>query len=69
MLSGTNIVYSAILTVFYLKQKIYRHHYLGIFLISLGVILVGLACLIGHDHDEDDNKKSISDLIAGIALL
>jgi drug/metabolite transporter (DMT)-like permease len=69
MLSGTNIVYSAILTVLYLKQKIYRHHYLGIFLITLGVILVGVACLLDHNHDDDLDKKGVGDLIAGIALL
>ena len=56
-------------SVYYLKKKLYRHHYLGIVLISLGVILVGVACLIGHDHSEDDGKNSIADLIAGIVLL
>lgn len=42
MLSGTNIVYSAILTVFYLKKKLYRHHYLAIVCIVTGVVVVGL---------------------------
>ena len=69
MLSGINIVYSAILTVWYLKKKIYRHHYLGIALISLGVVLVGLACLISHHHEDYEKKRNIWDLIGGITLL
>ena len=69
MLSGINIVYSAILTVWYLKKKIYRHHYLGIVLISLGVMLVGFACLISHHHDDDEKKRNIWDLVGGITLL
>jgi drug/metabolite transporter (DMT)-like permease len=68
MLSGTNIVYSAILTVLYLKKRLFRHHYLGIALILIGVVLVGLACLYDHHHP-DDPQKGIADLILGILLL
>jgi drug/metabolite transporter (DMT)-like permease len=53
MLSGTNIIYSALLTVFYLKKKLYRQHLLGVILILLGVLLVGLACYWYHRHGED----------------
>ncbi len=52
MLSGTNIVYSALLTVFYLKQKIYRHHYLGIAIILVGTVIVGLNSIINDSSGE-----------------
>ena len=52
MLSGTNIVYSALLTVFYLKKNLYRHHYLAITMIVLGVIIVGLNCIFYDKHED-----------------
>ncbi len=52
MLSGTNIVYSALLTVFYLKKKLYRHHYLAITMIILGVTIVGLDCIFYDKHED-----------------
>jgi drug/metabolite transporter (DMT)-like permease len=52
MLSGTNIVYSALLTVFYLKKRLYRHHYLAIGLIVAGVVIVGLDCILYDKHEQ-----------------
>lgn len=68
MLSGTNIVYSALLTVFYLKKKLYRHHYLAIALIVLGVIIVGLDCIF-YDKHEDFQKLSNTKIMLGILQL
>lgn len=56
MLSGTNIIYSALLTVFYLKKPLYRQHLLGVILILIGVVLVGVACLVYHIHGDDPSK-------------
>ena len=69
MLSGTSIVYSAILTVIYLKKKLYKHHFLGITLILLGVFLVGLACFLDHKHPEDPVEEDTDELVFGIILL
>ncbi|TNV80943.1 hypothetical protein FGO68_gene14050 [Halteria grandinella] len=70
MLSATNIIFSAILTVFYLKKKLYRHHYLAIFMIMCGVILVGLATLLMEEQDHQKHlQKSMEDIAYGIVLL
>ncbi len=68
MLSGTNIVYSALLTVFYLKKKLYRHHYLAIGLIIAGVTLVGLACLLYDEHEEFKKLSNMTVLIGIVQL-
>jgi drug/metabolite transporter (DMT)-like permease len=68
MLSGTNIVYSALLTVFYLKKKLYRHHFLAIGLIVSGVIIVGLDCIL-YDKHEEFKKLSNTKVMLGILQL
>jgi drug/metabolite transporter (DMT)-like permease len=68
MLSGTNIVYSALLTVFYLRKRLYRHHLLAIGLIITGVSLVGLACLL-YDNHEEFKKLSNMTVLVGILQL
>lgn len=68
MLSGTSIIYSALLTIFYLKKQLYRHHFLGIFLILGGVLLVGYACFLYHTHG-DEPGQSAEDMFFGIILL
>lgn len=35
----------------------------------MGVILVGLACLCGHDHPEEPSHREPGDIIYGIILL
>ncbi len=43
MLGGTIIVYSSLLSVFYLKKELFRYHILSIVMIMTGVFLVGLS--------------------------
>ncbi len=68
MLSGSNIVYSALLTVFYLKKKLYRHHYLAIVFIVTGVVVVGLDCIF-YDKHESFQKLSDTKIMLGIFQL
>jgi undecaprenyl pyrophosphate phosphatase UppP len=68
MLAGTNIVYSALLTVFYLKKKLYRHHYLAIILIVGGVVTVGMNCIL-YDRHEEFEKLSTAKVMIGILQL
>lgn len=69
MISGTSIVYSAILSVCYLKKKLYRHQYLGILLITIGIVLVGLACFYSHHHNQDSKEHSNFEILIGIVFL
>jgi drug/metabolite transporter (DMT)-like permease len=46
MLRSTVVIFAAILSVFYLKNKLYRHHAVSVILIILGTSIVGVALLI-----------------------
>lgn len=64
MLRSTIVIFASILSVFYLKNKLYRHHALAIVLIIVGTTIVGAALLI----EGGKNNKSKS-LLTGIVLL
>jgi drug/metabolite transporter (DMT)-like permease len=64
MLKSCIIVFAALLSVFYLKNKLYRHHVSAITLIIIGVSTVGLSMII----DKDNSNKSAS-LGIGMGLL
>ena len=64
MLKSTSVVFAALLSVFYLKNKLYRHHNSAIFLIIVGTGLVGFALVV----EGGDSNKSKS-LITGIILM
>jgi drug/metabolite transporter (DMT)-like permease len=46
MMRSGAIIFTAIISFFFLKRKIYRHHILGIGLITIGIVLVGIAALV-----------------------
>ena len=50
MLSGGSVLCTALLARIFLKQKVYRHHLLGLFIIFLSFILVGFAGLNNNDE-------------------
>ncbi len=52
MLRSTLLVYCALLALFFLKKKLYRHHWSGMGSIILGVILVGIGYLGRNNEDE-----------------
>lgn len=63
MLKSCLLVFAALLAVFYLKNKLYRHHVSAIILVIIGVSTVGLAMII----DEKSNQSTSLGL--GIGLL
>ena len=62
MLRSTIVIFAALLSVFYLKNKLYRHHITSLVIITVGAVLVGVALVIKGD------EKSKS-LFVGIVLL
>jgi len=46
MLRGSVILFTSLFSVLFLKRTLYRHNYLGIFLVVLGLVLVGCGALI-----------------------
>lgn len=45
MLRGATLVLVAIMSVFILKRKLYRHHLTGLFLVVAGSALVGYSAI------------------------
>jgi drug/metabolite transporter (DMT)-like permease len=43
MLRSSVVVFAAILCIFFLKKRLYRHHFFSIFSIVLGLFFVGLS--------------------------
>lgn len=46
MLRGMIIIITALMAIFFLKKKLYRHHWSSIACIFIGVAMVGLAALL-----------------------
>ncbi|TNV78092.1 hypothetical protein FGO68_gene7334 [Halteria grandinella] len=61
MLRSSVVVFAALLLVFFLKGKLYRHHWLSIGCIVAGLVFVGLAAKSGKEH-------SASQIALGICL-
>jgi len=49
MLRGMIIIVTAVMSIIFLKRKLYRHHWTSIAVIFIGVFLVGLAALLWPD--------------------
>lgn len=75
MLRGSIIVFVAILSVLLLKRRLSLREWIGIFIIMLGLLIVGLADFIDKDTVTDgksEGKKeshSDKDMIFGIILI
>lgn len=66
MLRSTVFVYCALLALFFLKKKLYRHHLASMITIIGGVVLVGLAYYL---NKKETNEYSSSDVLIGLILL
>ena len=47
MLRGMKVLITALLSIIFLKKKLYRHHWTSVGVIFIGLILVGIAVLTG----------------------
>jgi len=57
MLNGFGFVWIIIFSILILKRKLYRHHWLAIPLVFIGVTLVGVAGLTSKkSHEKKDSK-------------
>jgi hypothetical protein len=66
MLRGSLIIFTAIFSIIFLKSKIYRHNYLGIFFVLLGLFLVGLAAFTNSSSSDEGNSNNV---ILGFCLV
>lgn len=63
MLRGLIIVITAIMSVIFLRRKLYRHHWSSMSVIFIGVFMVGLAKFLDPENKGGETK------IGGLALL
>jgi len=63
MMGGCIVLVTAMLSIIFLKRKLYRHHWTGLALVVIGIVLVGLAVMIAGKDDDDEN------LVLGIAMM
>lgn len=68
MFRSSIVVFTATLSVLFLKRKVYRHHKLSIVAIVLGLFLVGLSTLL-RESDTSPSKKTAAQTALGIILL
>ena len=54
MFRGALIIFVCIATIIIIKAKYYRHHFLGIFLVILGLIIVGLNEILKEDSNSQN---------------
>jgi drug/metabolite transporter (DMT)-like permease len=60
MLRGMIIIITALMSIFFLKKKLFIHHWSSITCIFIGVVMVGLAAMLIHVEGEsgDDSKTN-----------
>ena len=46
MLRGGAIVLVALMSILFLKRKLYRHHFLGLFFVVVEITLIGLSAIM-----------------------
>ena len=56
MLRGMIIIITAVMSIIFLKRKLYRHHWSSMGLIFLGVFMVGLAAYFFDNKDSTPTK-------------
>lgn len=66
MLRSTVFVYCALMALFFLKKKLYRHHWTSMGVIIVGVVMVGFAFIL---YKEDSTEHTLTDVIIGLILL
>lgn len=67
MMRGIIVVITSTMSVLFLGRKQYAHHWLSLFMIVLGVAIVGFVSVLRSDDSSDDDKDTTS--LSGVILL
>ena len=57
MFRGATIIFTCIASIIILKQKYYRHHFLGIVIVIIGLLIVGLNATIYGNSSSGENPS------------
>lgn len=66
MMRGFIVVITCFFSILFLKKKYFRHHWMGVILVTSGIVLVGIAAAI---WGKPEKGKSGGSIIVGIILL
>jgi drug/metabolite transporter (DMT)-like permease len=69
MFRGSLIFFTALFSVIFLKNKLYRHNLLALFLVISGLILVGTSALIHNSSDSASHNTVVGIVLVIIAQL
>ena len=71
LLRGSVIIFTGILSKIFLKRKLYKHHYIGMFVVILGLIFVGYAGLKVNDKQglKVNNPNNPNSTLIGMILV
>jgi len=64
MFRGAIIIFTCTASILFLKNKYYRHHFLGICIVVVGLIIVGVNAALSGSSDQFDSK-----IVLGIFLV
>ena len=59
MFRGAIIIFTCIASILVLKSKYYRHHFLGIFIVIIGLAIVGVNAIINGDSSSENPSFGI----------
>ena len=67
MMKGFIVVITCLFSFIFLRKPYFRHHWLGVVLVTGGIILVGVAAIVFGSGEEDSGSSG--SLIAGVVIL
>ncbi|GAB4821846.1 hypothetical protein N2152v2_008892 [Parachlorella kessleri] len=70
MMRGTEVVFAALFSIVFLRRKLNYQHYAGIFLVLVGITVVGVAgAQSGQGPPENEASSGASQIILGMLLI
>jgi len=69
MLRGAVVIFTGIFSIIFLKRKLYGFHWLGMWLVLIGLALVGVASVIGGGSSSDAEHPLAGDILVIAAQL
>jgi drug/metabolite transporter (DMT)-like permease len=67
MMRGLIVLVTAAMSMIFLGRKQYRHHYISLLTIVLGIVLVGYASLSKTESSDDTRTKPLGIILILIA--
>jgi len=63
MLRGSVVIFTGLFSVFFLKRKLQRFQWFGMFFVLVGLLCVGVASVMGGDSDANASNPVLGDIL------